>query len=358
MPYDIQSRLQTYSKVSSSLAHLDNAQLASMLADSDREHGWGGTHIVKVGGNKVFVKLVPLTDLEYENPFSTRNLYDMPMYYNYGVGSAGFGAYRELVAHIKTTGWVQDGSCTNFPLLYHYRIVPFIGEPNPMPDDGLRGYIGYWGGDANIERYIVERGRARHQLVLCLEYFPHVANMWLNKNASHWESFVRELTEAASFMRSKGMIHFDIHFANVVLDGRSPYVADFGLALDKSFHLTEAEQRFFSWHIDYDLAYIPSAVGGCVFNYFQNASEHSKSKLQDLYGVSTDDYRGTVTALIENIEAIHSAKLIKLDDYYVDYVIRHRELILAMQRFFSSLRDNHKKNTPFPTSRVKLLLKG
>jgi len=358
MPNDIRSRLRTYSKVASSLAHLDNAQLASMLMDSDRKHGWGGTHIVKIGADKVFVKMVPLTDLEYENPFSTRNLYDMPTFYNYGVGSAGFGAYRELVAHIKTTGWVQDGSCVNFPLLYHYRIVPFIGEPNPMPDDRRRGYIEYWGGDSNIERYMVERGRARHQLVLCLEYFPHVAHTWLDKNASHWESFVHELTEAASFMRSKGVIHFDIHFGNVVLDGRSPYVADFGLATDKSFHLTDIERHFLNRHIDYDLAYIQGAIGAYIFTYFQNASERSKSKLQNLYCISRDDYRGTVTTLVENIEAVHSAQLLKLDGYYVDYVVRHRELILAMHRFFGNLRDNPKKDTPFPTSRVKLLLKG
>ena len=57
----------------------------------------------------MFVKRVPVTDLEYENMFSTRNLYDIPTYYNYGFGSAGFGVYRELVTHVKASNWVLAG---------------------------------------------------------------------------------------------------------------------------------------------------------------------------------------------------------------------------------------------------------
>lgn len=75
-----------------------------------------------MGSEKVFVKRIPLTDLGHENPFSARNLYSLPTFYNYGVGSAGFGAFRELFAHAKTTNWVLAGEIETFPLLSHYRI--------------------------------------------------------------------------------------------------------------------------------------------------------------------------------------------------------------------------------------------
>jgi hypothetical protein len=44
----------------------------------------------------VFVKKIPLTDLELRTPKvgSTANIFNLPMYLQYGVGSKGFGAWR------------------------------------------------------------------------------------------------------------------------------------------------------------------------------------------------------------------------------------------------------------------------
>tara|TARA_E500000331_G_scaffold355531_1_gene411250 strand:- start:1908 stop:2102 length:195 start_codon:yes stop_codon:yes gene_type:complete len=39
------------------------------------------------------------------------------------VGSAGFGVFREVFSHTKTTNWVLLGECTAFPLMHHHRIV-------------------------------------------------------------------------------------------------------------------------------------------------------------------------------------------------------------------------------------------
>ncbi len=61
------------------------------------------------------------------------------MYYHYGIGSAGFGVFRELVANIKITNWVLEGAITNFPLLYHYRVIPIVRErPNLDMERPLR----------------------------------------------------------------------------------------------------------------------------------------------------------------------------------------------------------------------------
>lgn len=45
---------------------------------------------------------MPLTDVELrpENVRSTANLFGLPTFYQYGVGSAGFGARRELAVHL------------------------------------------------------------------------------------------------------------------------------------------------------------------------------------------------------------------------------------------------------------------
>src|SRR3954447_4534447 len=124
----IESRRERYFKLSSQIAQIDNVELISLFGSGPSSEGWGRNHTLEIGRSKVFVKRVPVTDLEYENLFSTRNLYELPTYYNYGVGSAGFGVFRELLAHIKTTNWVLEGAIASFPLLYHYRIIPCLGE--------------------------------------------------------------------------------------------------------------------------------------------------------------------------------------------------------------------------------------
>src|SRR5437016_5442768 len=123
----IQLRRERYFTLSSLIAQLDNDRLRSLFDDSESGAGWGKNHTITIGHSKVFVKRVPVTTIEYDNMFSTRNLYDLPTYYNYGVGSAGLGVFRELVTHIKTTNWVLEGAIATFPLTYHYRIIPISG---------------------------------------------------------------------------------------------------------------------------------------------------------------------------------------------------------------------------------------
>ena len=155
----IELRRKRYFKLSSQIAQLDNAQLYSLFdhtKSSTLSSGWGINHGIILGQSKVFVKRVPVTKLEYDNLFSTRNFYDLPTYCNYGFGSTGFGVFRELVTHIKTTNWVLEGAFTQclckriatFPLMYHYRIIPFSGQRADVDRSRLKGYVEYWGNSA------------------------------------------------------------------------------------------------------------------------------------------------------------------------------------------------------------------
>ena len=135
----IEGRCENYYRISSQIALLDNEYLGSLFAASESSTGWGRNHTIDIGDSKVFVKRVPVTDSEHANLFTTRNLHDLPTYYNYGVGSAGFGVFRELVAHIKTTNWVLNGEIENFPLMYHYRIVPSPVNPQVSIWSAMKG---------------------------------------------------------------------------------------------------------------------------------------------------------------------------------------------------------------------------
>ena len=100
-------RIKRYSQISTSLSALSNEKLKQILADGKPMHeGIGGkSALISINDTPVFVKKVPLTDLEQlpQHFMSTANIFDLPPSYQYGVGSAGFGAWRELATHIMTT---------------------------------------------------------------------------------------------------------------------------------------------------------------------------------------------------------------------------------------------------------------
>lgn len=128
MNYQRQRR-QTYFQLSTQLLQMENSQIAALF-DNDKAHhaGWGRHQSIAIGNSKLFVKRVPMTEIERDNFLSTYNLYNLPAYYHYGIGSAGHGVWREVVAHLKTTNWVLSDEIESFPLLYHYRIMPWSGE--------------------------------------------------------------------------------------------------------------------------------------------------------------------------------------------------------------------------------------
>ncbi len=140
-----QRRIKNYSEVSTSIACLSNQKISQLLVNAKPMHkGIGGkSALIYINEVPVFVKKIPLTDLERLplNVMSTENLFNLPLFYQYGVGSAGFGAWRELAVHEMTTNWVITGECPNFPIMYHWRILP-SGEDDINAD--------YWG---DIEKY-------------------------------------------------------------------------------------------------------------------------------------------------------------------------------------------------------------
>jgi len=119
------ARIKQYSKVSTSLACLNQEKLKQILANAKPMHeGIGGkSALVSIDNTPVFVKKVPLTDLEQlpQHFMSTANFFNLPPGYQYGIGSAGFGAWRELATHVMTTNWAITGECANFPIMYHRR---------------------------------------------------------------------------------------------------------------------------------------------------------------------------------------------------------------------------------------------
>ncbi|GAA1405187.1 hypothetical protein GCM10009639_51900 [Kitasatospora putterlickiae] len=207
----------------------------------------------------MFVKKVPLTELETrpENVRSTANLFGLPAFYHYGIGSAGFGAWRELAVHSMTTHWVLGGEHDGFPLMYHWRVLPDTA-PEGLMDflGGVDGAVAHWDGSPAVRERLEAIGRAGHSLVLFLEHVPQTLTAWLREASPDAYAWADEaVTRGAAFMRSRGLVHFDAHFDNLLTDGRRVYFADFGLALSADFELSPDERRFLTDHRAYDRDY-------------------------------------------------------------------------------------------------------
>ncbi|WP_335983052.1 protein kinase family protein [Streptomyces sp. CA2R106] len=265
------ARLAAHGAVATSLALCGEAGLRELLAAATPlGSGIGGkTLLLEVEGTPVFVKQVRLTDLERrpEHVHSTANLFGVPSCCQYGIGCGpGVSAWRELAVHTMTTNWVIAGAHEGFPLTYHWRVLTDSGRPLPDELADVEGTVGYWGGDAGVRRRITALQQSTASLTLFLEYIPHTLHDWLvaqfaagDEAAGRACAMVdRELEAATSFMTTRGLLHFDAHFHNVLTDGRRLYFADYGLALSTRFDLTPGERGFHERHRGYDRSYTAS----------------------------------------------------------------------------------------------------
>lgn len=340
-----EERIEKFAKVAKTLSSVSDEHIIHTLENAKPLHkGIGGhSHLIYIDKIPVFVKKIPVADREALPPnyMSTANIFDLPLCYQYGVGSAGFSAWRELNTHIFTNQWAVTGKCPNFPLLYAWRLLP----ANPADIDtsywgDLNEYTQYWDNSNKIRKRIDEMNTASSQLILFLEFIPETLHQWLQdkmmkdeREASSALSFVNEsLKRTNDFMKSNGLIHFDAHFANILTDGKEVYFTDFGLALSSNFQLSPEEQDFFAHHINYDEACSSVNFLHCI--------------VTSLFG--EDEW-------IAQLRKIISGEL-TVQPFVRDIINDHAELALIMDQFFTKLRKSS-KSTPYPASIIHSLLK-
>ncbi len=339
-------RLAAYVPVSTQLALLSDRRLGEVVAAAvPLGSGVGGRSAqLEVGGTRVFVKRVPLTDLEMlpENVRSTANLFGLPMFYQYGVGSAGFGAWRELAAHTMTTNWVLGNEYEGFPLMYHWRVLP-DSPPQGFADDfgGIDGAVAHWEGSSAVRERLEAIGRSSSSLVLFLEFVPQTLATWLSDRRKATPegregppyAWVEEvLARGTDFMSSRGFVHFDAHFNNLLTDGQLIYFADFGLALSAGFELSKDEAAFLSDHRGYDRVYIPNhLLRYHLLDGVRGNTEHQAFLHDWIAGQRPEGVSPTIGVIIER----HAPAAVVLDGF-------HRRLLSVSKR------------TPYPVADIEL----
>ena len=261
--------MATHDTVVAALSSMSDRAIQRLLEDSGRP--WrgsigGATRSIEVAGVPVFVKTIRVSDRELvAGPGDTRNLFDLPTWYQYGVGegSTGFSAWREVAAHETVNEWVLTDERGAFPLLYHWRIIPGIVQFGPSEAEIVRA-VDFWANSPEVETRLRALSASTTVVAMFLEHVPFTLRNWLSphliaaggqKATELVRNVEHELLGAAERMRSEGWVHFDAHLDNVLTTSQHLVMSDFGLASSVSFQLDAAEQQFLKRHADHDVAY-------------------------------------------------------------------------------------------------------
>jgi hypothetical protein len=251
------ARAALHQKVSASLGSRTDDELAALVG-TGRLIGvgvGGDSELLDIDGVPVFTKRIPLTDREVANPGSTANLFDLPMFCQYGIGGPGVNAWRELAANIIVTGAVLAGETQSFPVLYHWRVLPGR-SPAAAEHADIDGAVATQGGSPAVRVRLQALAAATCSLVLFCEYIPRPITDWLQHNpADKAVALERQLADIVTFLRDRELLHMDGHFGNIRTDMERIYLSDFGLAISPQFDLTAAERHFTAQHLTHDADY-------------------------------------------------------------------------------------------------------
>ena len=220
----------------------DKALLASANAGTPPT-GMGATSTFSLGFDEVFVKRLPLTDIEAANPYSTCNpLNCRPSTPTASDGVSAPGGSGSLRAVSGVSG---------FPVQLHNRVMSRSFPPQPLPwSDG--DYVHISGGRA-VGHYISPQlGRAG--AVDRAGEFRVSGRSLVGREPRERARFPRPSLRHNPELQSREMVHFDAHWANIITDGARYRLVDFGLGhVNKTWELSEPERKHsLSNHLHYD----------------------------------------------------------------------------------------------------------
>ena len=342
----INERLNHFEKISKKLAALGEPEITDLLHDAlDLHTGIGGESqllVIRDTGNfkaKVFVKKVTISDTELlaRHDRSTANFFDMPIFCQYGIGSPGFGAWRELAAHLTVNDWVANGECSGFPLLYHWRILPAKAPPplDISPWTNVNDFVKYWDNSDTLRKRVEAVNSASHQLLLFLEYIPQTLYSWLSKalkqadRAATAIAMVEENIDTVSrFMNANNFVHFDAHFENILTDGEQVFLSDFGLTSNKSFDLSTDELLFLDKHANYDRLCMGANLVHCVIAH-THGKERWQKTLRDILEGDGHSLSAPFAAVINR----YGPATLVLDEFYKELRRGPKSLVYPAEKF-------------------------
>ena len=354
------NRLSRHQILSQYLPAVSQVQMLQCLAKAETTEGWGVNHVCRFKEIPVFVKRIPLTTQEYARAFDTSNHFQLPMYYHYGVGSAGFGAFRELATHIKCSQWVLHDQHRGFPLLYHYRVLPTSRPWKQRSEAGFQKHLAFWHQNEKIAHYLKQRAQAPYEIMLFLEYFPHTLYRLSREEPMQTLDLLLQADQSLQFLNQQGVLHLDAHLANLLSDGTDAYVSDFGLALDRQFALDAEETRFFEQHRAYDRAELLGCLNILWMQAVQSLSPEDQARFEQVLGVTNEaPLPQRLRAFFNHLQQPEIAPCIEQlwPSTLREFAFRHQQALLHTADFFEDLYGHSRQDTHWTNPAIPAVLR-
>lgn len=277
----------------------------------------GGSELIDIDSVPVFTKRIPLTDREVADSGSTANLFELPMFCQYGIGGPSLNAWRELAANIIVTDAVLAGETQSFPILHHWRVLPGR-SPVAAEHADTEAVVTAQGGSRAVRARLEALAAATCSLVLFCEYIPHPITDWLRENPADKAVVVeQQLSEITTFLRDRELLHMDGHFGNIRTDMERIYLSDFGLAISPQFDLSPAERDFTAQHVGHDAGYAAMRLVNWLVTDVCGVSSggsvaHNEYVRQCVAGYLPGDVPPTVAAILTR----HALAASKMNAFY------------------------------------------
>lgn len=241
-----------------------------------------------------------------------------------------------------TTSWIIAGECVNFPLMYHWRLLPRLTQASPTREqiDEVERDTRCWEGSPAVCARLLASLEASAEIILFLEHLPENLHLWLRKQfaagllatESACAMVENNILPVISFINSRGLLHFDAHFQNILTDGKALYFADFGLAISDRFELSDTEHHFFIEHHNYDKCYVMAHFAEWI--------------LYELFGA--DNYE----SILHEYAAGKNSRT--LSPSVARIILRYAPIAVVMGEFFRKLMTETKKE-PYPSRELERL---
>lgn len=347
-------RTARHAQLATALALHSDVQLQRLVDGAEQlASGIGGSTLrFELEGVKVFAKRVRLTELERrpEHLRSTANVFGLPAFCQRNVGSVGFGVWRELAAHVMTTGWVLSGAMSHFPMLLHWRVLAGAAAPGAAPQDAewtdIEQRVRQWEGSEALRRRLQALADARASVVMFLEHLPWNLSDWLDAQwaagpeaiAQACQRVEHGLTVDLPSMNRLGLLHGDCHFGNILTDGRQLFFADLGLATSARFALAGDEILYLQQHASLDRAF---ALTTWLKWLLRAAAPEVPSAQQRMERLREISQGAAANRLFPGLPAA-AARIVD----------RHAAVATATSDFYVQLRA-HSPSTPYPQQAIE-----
>jgi thiamine kinase-like enzyme len=318
-------RYNNYYKLNTELQYMSDEKIKNLLGENIKKD----KTVIEIEGTKIFVKKISIAELFIQNKLTTKNLYNLPTYYHYRIGSAGICPWRELLLHIKTTNFVLSGKIDNFPILYHYRILEDV--PAGINVEMIKRIKERWNNNERILKYEEDMMKSNTYIFLFLEYVGDSLYKTLEDKKMSYESFWNQSQPIINFLNQNDILHMDAHSGNYVVDDKGKlFLTDFGLSIDKDFELTNDEKLFFRNNSNFDLFTTQNI-------FFESNSDNDRQKIFEKYGKITFQQKYDKLAEIK--------ELIDMDEYRYRKLLEYKNIIISYNTFISNLIASSNKET-------------